>query len=54
LFEEDIEQILLARDLKVAQLSKKENLATVLESRRHHILTQCNIDLLKRLALHLS
>jgi hypothetical protein len=53
LFEEDIEQIVLARDLKVAQLSEKNDLASVFESRQHHILTQCNIDLLERLERHL-
>jgi hypothetical protein len=54
LFEEDIEQIVLARDLRVAQLSEKDELASILESRQHHILTQCSIDLLGCLDRHLS
>lgn len=49
LFEEDIEQIVLARDLKLASLSEKRALERVLEMKEHHILTQCNINLMGRL-----
>jgi hypothetical protein len=52
LFESEIEQIVLARDLKIAQLSEEDELSNVLESRRYHILTQCNIDLFSRLELY--
>jgi hypothetical protein len=54
LFEQDIEQIVLARDLRVAQLSEKDELVSVLESRQHHILTQCSIDMLGLLDRHMS
>lgn len=49
LFEEEIEQIVLARDLKLASLSEKRALKEVLEMKEHHILTQCNIDLMGQL-----
>lgn len=54
LFLDDIEQIVLARDLRLASLSEKMDIAKVLELREHHVLTQCNINLLDRLQMHLS
>ena len=54
LFIHEIEQLVLARDLRVASLSERMELAKVLEFREHHVLTQCNINLLDRLQIYLS
>jgi hypothetical protein len=53
LFANEIEQLVLARDLRLASLSEVMDLEKVLELRDHHILTQCNINLMERLSEHL-
>ena len=50
LFANEIEQLVLARDLRLASLSEVMDLEKVLDLRDHHILTQCNINLMERLS----
>lgn len=52
LFEKDIMDVVLARDLRLAALSEQLSLKTVLNMKEHHILTQCNINLMDRLDNH--
>jgi hypothetical protein len=55
LFYMDMEALIIERDLKIAALSRKMgDLDKVLESKEHHVLTECKIDLLERLSQHLS
>lgn len=55
LFYMDMEALIIERDLRIAALSKKMgDLDKVLKSKEHHVLTECKIDLLKRLSQHLS
>ncbi len=54
LFAAEIESLIFERDQKITQLEMKlgnQNLA--LNSKEHHVLTQCNIDLIGRISEHL-
>jgi hypothetical protein len=55
LFSEEIEMLVLERDQKISQLiAILGNREHVLNSKRHHVLTECKIDLMERLSEHLS
>jgi hypothetical protein len=54
LFSPEIEGLILERDQKIAQLAKEMgSREVVLNSRQHHVLTECKIDLIERLSDHL-
>jgi hypothetical protein len=54
LFCVEIEELILERDQKIAQLVvEMGNRELVLNSRKHHVLTECNIDLMGRLSENL-
>lgn len=54
LFYLEMEMLILERDQKIIQLqSSFANLDEALNSRKHHVLTECKIDLIERLAEHL-
>lgn len=51
LFAAEIEGLLLGRDQKIAQLeAERGNRELVLSSKKHHVLTECKIDLMGRLS----
>ena len=55
LFALEIEGLILGRDQKILQLiAKQGSRELVLNSRKHHVLTECKIDLMERLSEHLS
>jgi hypothetical protein len=55
LFAAEIEALILERDQKIAQMiAKQGSREIVLNSKKHHILTECKIDLMERLSEHLS
>ena len=55
LFAPEIEKLILERDQKIVQLvAKQGDRASALNSRMHHVLTECKIDLMERLSEHLS
>jgi hypothetical protein len=55
LFAVEIEELILGRDQKIAQLmAERGNRELALNSRKHHVLTECKIDLMERLSEHLS
>ncbi len=55
LFYVDMEALIIERDLKISALSKQMgDLDKVLHSKKHHVLTECRIDLFKSLSQHLS
>ena len=54
LFSTDIEKLIVDRDQKIASIEAEfGGHELVLSSRRHHVLTECKIDLLDRLSEHL-
>jgi hypothetical protein len=54
LFSAEIERLILERDQKIAQLvAEMGNRELVMNSRKHHVLTECKIDLMARLSDHL-
>ena len=54
LFATEIEDLILERDQKIVQLvGKQGNRGLVLNSKKHHVLTECKIDLMGRLSDHL-
>lgn len=54
LFSVEIEGLILERDQKIAQLvAEMGNRELVMNSRKHHVLTECKIDLMGRLSDHL-
>ncbi len=54
LFSAEIERLILERDQKIAQLVvEMGNRELVMNSRKHHVLTECKIDLIQRLSDHL-
>ena len=54
LFATEIEDLILERDQKIAQLvGKQGNRELVLNSKKYHVLTECKIDLMGRLSDHL-
>ena len=54
LFAKEIEELILERDQKIAQLvAKHGNRELVLNSREHHVLTETKIDLMSRLSNYL-
>lgn len=54
LFAKEIEELILERDQKIAQLvAKHGNRELVLNSREHHVLTETKIDLMGRLSNYL-
>jgi hypothetical protein len=51
LFSVEIEHVVTERDQKLAQLAKELGSRDIaLNSRRHHVLTECNINLMSRLS----
>ena len=51
LFAVEIENLILERDQKIAQLAVEQgNRELALNSRKHHVLTECKIDLMARLS----
>ncbi|QWE05265.1 hypothetical protein [Polynucleobacter sp. JS-JIR-II-50] len=55
LFAVEIDELILGRDQKIAQLAaNRGDRELVLNSRKHHVLTECKIDLMERLSEHLS
>ena len=55
LFSAEIEKLIVERDQKIALLvTECGNRELVLNSRKHHVLTECRIDLLKSISQHLS
>lgn len=54
LFSVEIEELILERDQKIAQLvAEMGNRELVMNSRKHDVLTECKIDLMGRLSDHL-
>ena len=54
LFSTDIEKLIVDRDQKIASMEVEfGGRALVLNSRKHHVLTECKIDLLGRLSENL-
>ena len=54
LFSAEIEKLIVERDQKIASIEAEfGGHELVLSSRRHHVLTECKIDLLDRLSEHL-
>jgi hypothetical protein len=54
LFSVEIEGLILKRDQRIAQLVvEMGSREVVLNSRKHHVLTECKIDLMERLSDHL-
>ena len=54
LFSAEIEALILERDQKIVQLAAEiGNRELVLNSRKHHVLTECKIDLMGRLSENL-
>ena len=54
LFFIEMEMLIINRDLKIAQLENElGDREMALESKNHHVLTECKIDLLDRLSQHL-
>jgi hypothetical protein len=54
LFFAEIEMLILERDQKITRLAaEKSNREFVLNARQHHVLTECNIDLMSRLSENL-
>jgi hypothetical protein len=54
LFSAEIERLILERDQRIAQLvAEMGSREVVLNSRKHHVLTECKIDLMERLSDHL-
>jgi hypothetical protein len=54
LFSAEIEGLVLERDQKIRQLvGEMGNRERVLNSKQHHVLTECKIDLMERLSDHL-
>jgi hypothetical protein len=54
LFATEIEDLILERDQKIARLVEEQgNRELVLNSKKHHVLTECKIDLMGRLSDHL-
>jgi hypothetical protein len=54
LFSVEIEGLILERDQKIAQLvAEMGSRELVMNSRKHHVLTECKIDLMGRLSDHL-
>lgn len=54
LFSAEIEGLILERDQRIAQLvAEMGSREVVLNSRKHHVLTECKIDLMERLSDHL-
>jgi hypothetical protein len=54
LFSAEIERLILERDQQIAQLvAEMGSRDVVLNSRKHHVLTECKIDLMERLSDHL-
>jgi hypothetical protein len=54
LFSAEIERLILERDQKIAQLvAEMGNRELVMNSRKHHVLTECKIDLMQHLSDHL-
>lgn len=54
LFSAEIEKLIVERDQKIASIEAEfGGHKMVLSSRRHHVLTECKIDLLDRLSEHL-
>jgi len=54
LFSAEIERLILERDQMIAQLvAEMGNRELVMNSRKHHVLTECQIDLMQRLSDHL-
>ena len=55
LFIAEIEKLIVERDQKIALLvTECGNRELVLNSRKHHVLTECKINLMERLSEHLS
>ena len=55
LFAAEIENLILERDQKIAQLVTEQGTRElVLNSKKHHVLTECKIDLMERLSEYLS
>jgi hypothetical protein len=55
LFSVEIEGLILERDQKIAQLvAVMGGRGLVMNSKKHHVLTECKIDLIERLSDHLS
>ena len=54
LFAKEIEGLILERDQKIARLvAQQGNRELVLNSKEHHVLTECKIDLMERISDHL-
>jgi len=54
LFSVEIERLILERDKKIAQLvAEMGDRELVMNSKKHHVLTECKIDLMGRLSDHL-
>lgn len=54
LFTKEIEGLILERDQKIARLvAQQGNRELVLNSKEHHVLTECKIDLMERISDHL-
>lgn len=54
LFSAEIERLILERDQKIAQLvAEMGSRELVMNSRKHHVLTECKIHLMQRLSDHL-
>lgn len=54
LFSAEIERLILERDQMIAQLvAEMGNRELVMNSKKHHVLTECQIDLIQRLSDHL-
>jgi hypothetical protein len=54
LFYLEMEKLIHQRDERINQLKVKVgNLPSVLQSKKHHVITECKIDLLNRLSEHL-
>jgi len=55
LFGADIQKLIVERDQRIASLvAEYGNLELVLNSRKHHVLAECKINLMERLSEHLS
>ena len=55
LFYIEMEKLIVERDQVIAKLVEKmESRSVALESKNHHVLTQCKIDLMQGLSKHLS
>ena len=55
LFYVEMEKLIVERDQVIAKLVEKmESRSVALESKNHHVLTQCKIDLMQGLSKHLS